>query len=235
MITNSIPPPQKKLSEIIIDLPGIASDPGGDAWISGIAQDSRRIKPGDLFVAFAGGSTDGHRFIPNAIQNGASAIVGTQPLGTLPVPYIQVGDSRLALAYLAASFWGNPARKLMVIGVTGTDGKTTTSTLIFDILRQAGYRAGMISTVNAIIGDQEIDTGFHVTTPDALDIQHYLAQMVAAGMTHVVLETTSHGLAQHRVAACDFDIAVVTNITHEHLDFHGGYAEYRAAKGHSFL
>lgn len=226
---NSEPP--KKLSQLILRLPGQVSVTGGEAWIQGIAQDSRRVKHGDLFVAYAGGSVDGHRFIPDAIRNGASAVVGTQPLEKISVPYVQVEDSRLALAYLAAAFWGNPAEKLLVIGVTGTDGKTTTSNLIFNILRQAGLRAGMISTVNAIIGDQEVDTGFHVTTPDALDIQHYLAMMVDAGITHVVLETTSHGLAQQRVAACDFDLAVVTNITHEHLDYHGSYEAYRAAKG----
>jgi UDP-N-acetylmuramoyl-L-alanyl-D-glutamate--2,6-diaminopimelate ligase len=124
---------------------------------------------------------------------------------------------------------------LTVIGVTGTDGKTTTTSMIHGILREAGVRAGMISTVNAVIGGEEVDTGFHVTTPDAHDVQRYLAQMVAAGLTHVVLETTSHGWAQHRVDACEFDIGVVTNITHEHLDEHGSYEAYRAAKARLFL
>ena len=158
-------------------------------------------------------------------------MVGTQPLSGLGVPYIQVGDSREALAKLAAAFYGYPARQLVMIGVTGTDGKTTTSNLLFHILQAAGLRAGMISTVNAVIGEQVFDTGFHVTTPEAPSVQAYLAQMVQAGLTHVVLETTSHGLAQRRVAACEFDMGVVTNITHEHLDYHGSYEAYRAAKG----
>jgi len=117
-----------------------------------------------------------------------------------------------------------------MIGVTGTDGKTTTCNLIHSILLAAGIKAGLISTVNAVIGEQVLDTGLHTTTPDAPDVQRYLAQMVAAGMTHCVLETTSHGLVQHRVTACEFDIAAVTNITHEHLDFHGSLENYRAAK-----
>jgi UDP-N-acetylmuramoyl-L-alanyl-D-glutamate--2,6-diaminopimelate ligase len=121
-----------------------------------------------------------------------------------------------------------------VIGVTGTDGKTTTSNLIYHILLAAGLRVGMISTVNALIGDQVLDTGFHVTTPEAPDVQRYLAQMVAAGLTHVILETTSHGLEQQRVTNGEFDLAVVTNISHEHLDFHGTYAAYRAAKARLF-
>jgi UDP-N-acetylmuramoyl-L-alanyl-D-glutamate--2,6-diaminopimelate ligase len=121
-----------------------------------------------------------------------------------------------------------------VIGVTGTDGKTTTANLIFQILLQAGCRSGIISTVNATIGGEIVDTGYHVTTPEAPEVQRYLARMVAAGLTHVVLETTSHGLAQHRVTACEFDVAVVTNITHEHLDYHGSYAAYTEAKGRLF-
>jgi len=202
--------------------------------VTGIALDSRAVQPGNIFVAMTGGSTDGHRYIPSAIERGASAVVGAQALEGLAVPYIQVEDTRVALAYLSAAFYGFPARKLVVIGVTGTDGKTTTSNLIYKILQQAEIRAGMISTVNAVIGDEEIDTGFHVTTPEAPDVQRYLAHMVDAGLTHVVLESTSHGLAQHRVTACEFDIGVVTNITHEHLDYHGSYEAYRAAKGMLF-
>jgi UDP-N-acetylmuramoyl-L-alanyl-D-glutamate--2,6-diaminopimelate ligase len=121
-----------------------------------------------------------------------------------------------------------------MIGVTGTDGKTTTASLIHSILTAAGLKAGLVSTVNAVIGDEVLDTGFHVTTPEALEVQGYLARMVAAGLTHCVLEVTSHGLAQHRVTACEFDVAVVTNITHEHLDFHKSYEAYRAAKAMLF-
>ena len=150
------------------------------------------------------------------------------------MPYVQVENSRKALTWLAAAFHGNPGRKLTVIGVTGTDGKTTTCNLLYQILLAAGYKAGLISTVNAIIGDEVLDTGFHVTTPDAPDVQAYLARMVAAGLTHVVLETTSHGWAQHRVDACEFDIGIITNITHEHLDQHGSFENYRAAKARLF-
>ncbi len=183
-------------------------------------------------MALEGGSLDGHRFIPDALQRGAAAVVGTQP-GPIEssVPYIQVRDGRQALAVLSAALFGFPARRMTMIGVTGTDGKTTTANLIYQILGSAGIRAGMISTVNALIGNEAIDTGFHVTTPEAPDVQAYLARMQAAGLTHVVLEATSHGLAQQRVAACDFDLGVVTNITHEHLDYHGSYEAYRAAKG----
>jgi UDP-N-acetylmuramoyl-L-alanyl-D-glutamate--2,6-diaminopimelate ligase len=198
--------------------------------ITGIVADSRQVQPGNLFVALVGGNSDGHRFIPQAVQRGAAAVVGMQPLSSLAVPYIQVDESRYALAHLAAAYYGHPAQKMVVIGITGTDGKTTTANLLFKVLKAAGLRTGMISTVNAVIGEVELDTGFHVTTPDATDVQRYLFMMAEEGTTHVILEATSHGLAQYRVEACDFDIAVVTNITHEHLDYHGSYEEYRAAK-----
>uniref|UniRef100_UPI002B56494F Mur ligase family protein n=1 Tax=Aggregatilinea sp. TaxID=2806333 RepID=UPI002B56494F len=129
---------------------------------------------------------------------------------------------------------GYPSRHLTVIGVTGTDGKTTTCTLLHSILTAAGLRAGLLSTVSAVIGDEALDTGLHVTTPHADEVQAYLARMVRAGMTHAVLETTSHGLAQGRVNGVEYDVAVLTNVTHEHLDFHGSWEEYRRAKGRLF-
>ncbi len=199
--------------------------------ITGIALDSRQVEPGNVFIALQGGSVDGHRFIPQAITQGAVAVVGSEPSFDIEVPYIRVTDGRLALAQLSAAFFGFPARELIVVGVTGTDGKTTTANLIFHILKAAKIQAGMITTVNALIGNKVLDTGFHVTTPEAPIVQGYLAEMVASGMSHVVLETTSHGLEQKRVAACEFDVGVVTNITHEHLDYHGSYEEYLAAKG----
>jgi UDP-N-acetylmuramoyl-L-alanyl-D-glutamate--2,6-diaminopimelate ligase len=205
-----------------------------DVQITGIAIDSRAAKQGDLFVAMQGGTTDGHAYIQKAIDNGAVALVGEKDLDGFNVPYIRLNNTRHALTWIAASFYNQPAHSLTVIGVTGTDGKTTTSNIIYKILIAAGIKAGMISTVNAVIGDKVLDTGFHVTTPDAHDVQKYLAQMVEAGLTHVVLETTSHGWAQHRVDACEFDIAVLTNITHEHLDEHGSYENYRAAKARLF-
>jgi UDP-N-acetylmuramoyl-L-alanyl-D-glutamate--2,6-diaminopimelate ligase len=205
-----------------------------DIPIRGISIDSRAVKPGDLFVAMPGGAVDRHDFIQNVIENGAVAIVGEKDVTGLPVPYIRLDNTRRALTWMAGSFHNWPARHLTVIGVTGTDGKTTTTNLIHKILLAAGLKAGMISTVNAVIGDEVLDTGFHVTTPDAHDVQRYLARMVEAGLTHVVLETTSHGWSQHRVDACEFDIGVLTNITHEHMNEHGTYENYRAAKARLF-
>nr|MBI2905624.1 UDP-N-acetylmuramoyl-L-alanyl-D-glutamate--2,6-diaminopimelate ligase [Chloroflexota bacterium] len=225
-----------RLSTLVSALPAVLQRSPGNPDILGIEHDSRSVTPGALFVARRGGNTDGHRFIPNAIERGAVAIVGEDSRTPTPphLAYVQVPDSSEALAWLCAAYHDFPARKLVMIGVTGTDGKTTTCNLIHSVLLAAGLKAGMISTVNAVIGDEVLDTGLHTTTPDAPDVQRYLAQMAAAGMTHCVLETTSHGLAQHRVAACDFDFAVVTNITHEHLDFHGSLENYRAAKAKLF-
>lgn len=202
--------------------------------VTGLAADSRKVRPGFIFVAWQGGQLDGHRYIPDAVKNGAVAVVGTRELSGLGVPYIRVQESRVALARLSAAAYDFPGRQMTVMGVTGTDGKTTTTNLIYQLLLHSGKRTGMISTVNAVVGDQALDTGFHVTTPDAPDVQYYLAQMVAAGQTHAVLEATSHGLDQHRVDGCEFDIAIVTNITHEHLDYHGNYAAYQQAKGRLF-
>jgi UDP-N-acetylmuramoyl-L-alanyl-D-glutamate--2,6-diaminopimelate ligase len=225
----------KKLSQLIDDCQICNDRPKNynEVEITDIHFDSRKVSAGSLFVALTGGSADGHDYIPAAIANGAAAVVGTMDL-SLTVPYIKVKDSREALAYLAASFNDHPGRKLTVVGVTGTDGKTTTSNLLFQILKIAGIKAGLVSTVNAVIGDEVIDTGFHVTTPEATEVQQLLAKMVRAGLTHVILETTSHGLAQHRVTGCEFDVAVVTNITHEHLDYHGSYEGYRSAKARLF-
>lgn len=223
------------LRQILGEIP-LTSSTGDwpDLSIAGVAIDSRKVVAGDLFVCLKGGSADGHAYIPQAIARGAVAIAGEEPSPGLAVPYIRFDSSRAALSWLAAAFYGWPGRHLRVVGVTGTDGKTTTTNLIYQELLAAGIPTGMISTVNAAIGDEILDTGFHVTTPDAPDVQRYLAQMVAAGLTHAVLETTSHGWAQHRVDACEFDIGVVTNITHEHLDQHGTYESYRAAKARLF-
>lgn len=200
------------------------------AEVTGLEYDSRQVSKGKIFFAVKGINSDGHDFIRSALKNGAVAVVGSKAISVDEVPYIQVADSREALAHTAAAFHGFPARKLNVIGVTGTDGKTTTVNLIFRILMAAGIKAGMISTVNAVVGDEVIDTGFHVTTPEAPTIQSYLRKMTDHGLTHVVLEATSHGLDQRRVAACEIDMAVITNITHEHLDYHGNYDGYFDAK-----
>lgn len=223
-----------RLAEIAQALPGWEIAERDDRIITGVTSDSRQVIPGSLFVALMGSNLDGHRFIRDAIQRGAAAVVGMHPQQDLSIPYFTSVDTRLALARLSAAFYRYPAQSLTVIGVTGTDGKTTTSNLIFRILQAADIKTGMISTVNAVIGAQDLDTGFHVTTPEAPDIQYYLAQMVAAGLKVVVLETTSHGLDQQRVAACDFDVGVITNITHEHIDYHGSFEAYRAAKARLF-
>ncbi len=228
-------PKQKSLQVMFAELPLLFCMKGvPDIPISGISIDSRAVEPGHLFVAMKGVNADGHDYIPQAIERGAAAAVGDRELTGLSVPYIRLENPRRVLTWLAGSFYNWPGRHLTVIGVTGTDGKTTTSNLIHKILLAAGIKAGMISTVNAVIGDEVLDTGFHVTTPDAHDVQRYLARMVEAGLTHVVLETTSHGWSQYRVDACEFDIGVVTNITHEHLDEHGSYENYRAAKARLF-
>ena len=205
-----------------------------DMSICGITADSRKVDHGYIFIACPGKSVDGHSFIEKAIEKGAVAVVGEKNIVDCKVPYTRVDNSKRALAYLSAAFYNYPASKMVMIGVTGTDGKTTTANLIYRILLTAGFKAGMISTVSAVIGDIVMDTGFHVTTPDAPDVQQLLSRMVDAGITHVVLETTSHGWEQYRVDACEFDIGVITNITHEHLDQHGSFNNYRAAKARLF-
>ena len=224
----------RNLSDLFVNLPVKVLSGIQPVEVTGIVSDSRRVQPGNLFVAVRGNSFDGHRYITDAISRGAAAVVGVDPGIYLDVPYIQVSDTRQALPYIAAAFYNHPGRQLTMIGVTGTDGKTTTTNLIFHILLSAGIKAGMISTVNAVIGNQVLDTGFHVTTPEAVDVQRYLAMMVQSGLTHAVLETTSHGWAQHRVDGCEFDVAVITNITHEHLDEHGSLDNYRKTKARLF-
>ncbi|MCB9101454.1 MAG: UDP-N-acetylmuramoyl-L-alanyl-D-glutamate--2,6-diaminopimelate ligase [Anaerolineales bacterium] len=205
--------------------------------ITHLTADSRQVAAGTLFVAYQGVTIDGHRFIPEVVSKEAAAIVceDTQfvPV-SVSIPVVVVPNGREALAYLAAAWYDFPARHIATIGITGTDGKTTTINFLYHILRAAGKKVSMINTVNAVIGDTILETGLHTTTPDAPDVQRYLAQMVEAGTEVCLLETTSHGLAQHRVTACEFDVAVVTNITHEHLDIHGSLAGYRAAKAALF-
>jgi UDP-N-acetylmuramoyl-L-alanyl-D-glutamate--2,6-diaminopimelate ligase len=216
-----------------------------DVRVAAVTADSRAVTPGTLFFAVSGGSVDGHRFAADALARGAVAVVGTQmraaleEAGLLSVgtPYIQVTESRAALAAAAALLQGFPSHSLAVIGVTGTDGKTTTSSIIESILVAAtrsaeapAGRVGVVTTVGARIGGREIDTGFHVTTPDAPDVQQYLADMRDAGCIYAVVESTSHGLHQQRVGSVAYDVAVVTNITHEHLDYHGTRDAYVAAK-----
>ncbi len=241
-----------RLRYLIGALPTILGQIGGDVEIHSVAADSRRVHPGALFIAVPGVNVDGHRFIAEAVSEGAVAVVGERPPQELPglpwgaFAYVRVACAREAWGWLCAAWHDFPSRKMTLIGVTGTDGKTTTVNLTHAILRAAGLDAGMISTLSARVpstgpstgsghrsghrGEEEDDTGLHTTTPDPPDVQRYLARMVEAGATHAVLEVTSHGLAQHRVAGCDFDVVAVTNVTHEHLDFHGTLSAYQQAK-----
>lgn len=221
-----------RLSDLIKDLPVVAQSADDPVITAPISENAQTVEPGGVFLARQGATVDGHDFIPQAAERGAAAVVGEVPpdAAVCPLPYVQVADGRSALGLLAAAYYGYPARKLIVVGVTGTDGKTTTCALLHSILRAAGCNAGMISTVSAVIGDETLATGFHVTTPPAHEVQMYLARMVNAGLTHAILEATSHGLAQGRVNGVDFDVAVLTNVTHEHLDFHGTWEQYRRDK-----
>jgi len=220
---------------LVASLPEAESHNWASLDVRHVVCDSRRVVPGDLFVAVPGVSVDGHDFIPAALTAGAVAFVVERLVPELAgLPTLIVPDAREAYAHLQAAYHGHPGRRLGVIGVTGTDGKTTTTRLIASILRAAGHKVGYVDTVSARIGDKDVPTGFHTTTPDAAEIQSYLAEMVEEGVEFAIVESTSHGLAQHRVTACEYDVAVVTNITHEHLDYHGTYEAYRDAKAMLF-
>lgn len=222
------------LLDLFSSIPFLTDKTVPDVDITSLTVDSREVTPGTLFVAVRGVNLDGHQFLEHAVQRGAVAAIGEQPAPDLPIPYYRVENARLAFSELAAAWYGRPAQKLTLIGVTGTDGKTTTVNLIYHIMEAAGLKAGMISTVNAVLGERTLETGLHVTTPEPLKVQAMLAEMVEAGITHAVLEVTSHGLAQHRVLPHEFRVAVVTNITHEHLDYHGSYQAYHDAKAMLF-
>ncbi len=228
----------KTLRQLLAAIPPeqILSTAGAlDAVIAAeVVESSMDVAPGGLFVARAGQVTDGQRYIPAAIVAGAAAIVGEAAQEKLPVPYVRVKNAQRVLGFLAAAYHDFPARSLAIIGVTGTDGKTTTCHLLHSILKCAGFKAGYISTISADFGGQAAPTGLHVTTPGAPQIQSYLARMRQAGLSHCILEMTSHGLAQGRLQAVDIDIAVLTNVMHEHLDFHGSWQNYRAAKALMF-
>ena len=213
---------------------------GPDVTLTRFTEKTSEVEPGAAFVARVRTGSDGHPYISQAIARGASLILAQRPPDELAVAvplgvvYLTVPDTAEALAWLAAAWEGFPSRDLVTIGITGTDGKTSTANILFSILQAAGIRAGLLSTIRAVIGGAEEPLELHVTTPEAPVVQRYLRRMVDAGLTHVVLESTSHALAQSRVAAVDFDLAVVTNITHEHLDYHGSYEAYFAAKRRLF-
>ena len=234
---------ERALATLLAQLPDRLRLPG-DAPVPAVAvrsitDNSQEVGADALFVAVPGLQQDGHRFIPQAVSAGAAAVVGSHPLAWLQeqnwwpqptdVPYLQVTDSREALAWLSAAFYRFPSRAQAVIGVTGTDGKTTTCSIVEAILRRSAA-VGVITTVGARIAGVEQETGLHVTTPDAPKVQALLAQMRSAGCDFAIVESTSFGLDQKRVAAVEYDVAALTNITHEHLDIHGSFEAYRAAK-----
>ncbi len=189
---------------------------------------SQDVTPGGLFVAVKGFAADGHDFIEQAIARGAAAVVCEKPCSAAGAVMIPVADSRKALAALAAEFYGHPSRHMTVIGITGTNGKTTTSYLIESILQAAGHATGVIGTINYRFGGKCFDTP--VTTPESLDLQRILADMRSAGVTHAVMEISSHALDLCRVHACNIDVAVFTNLTQDHLDFHQTMEAYWASK-----
>lgn len=197
--------------------------------VKGITYDSRLVEPGFLFVAIKGFQTDGHLYVRNALAVGAVAVV-TQEKMALPagVAWALVPDSRLALALLSACFFGNPSAGLRLVGVTGTNGKTTTTHLIAAVYRAAGAKVGLIGTVYNRIGERILPV--RCTTPESLDLQKLLAEMVKEGVETAVMEVSSHALELNRVAGCDYDVAVFTNFTQDHLDFHNDMESYLAAK-----
>ena len=207
----------------------------GDLEIAEVAYDSRKVKPGTLFVAIHGEKTDGNEFIAEAIARGAVAIVSEQARReSIPaeVPWIKVPFARRALALIAANYFGRPAEVLKLVGVTGTNGKTTTSFLVDSILRAAGCEVGLLGTISYRLV-REARPAIH-TTPESLDLQNFLADVVRAGGTHAVLEASSHALAQDRLWGCPFAVAIFTNLTRDHLDYHKTLDDYFAAKRRLF-
>lgn len=201
----------------------------GNVRVSGITYDSREVRPGDLFAALPGSDFDGHRYIDSAIERGAAAILAERKIDT-GVPVIEVGGSRASLALISAEFYGNPSRELTMIGLTGTDGKTTTSYMLRDMLERAGKQTGLIGTIGIALGDGTHVHLPHQTTPESNLVQRYLREMVDRKTDSAILEATSHGLHMHRLDQTVFTIAGVTNITHEHLEYHKTIDNYRLAK-----
>ncbi len=208
----------------------------GQLEITNLAYDSRKVAPGGLFVAVPGMHTDGRKYLDDAARRGALAAIGPelQDYTTSPMPYIVVENVLSALADLSCAWYGYPAQQLCTIGVTGTDGKTTTSNLIHTLLREAGIHCGLMTTANFKSDDREWENATRQSTLEAPEVQQFLRSLLDEGRTHAVIEATSHGLELQRVRGCAFDIGVVTNITHEHLEFHKTLENYRRAKARLF-
>ncbi|MBR3499392.1 MAG: UDP-N-acetylmuramoyl-L-alanyl-D-glutamate--2,6-diaminopimelate ligase [Selenomonadaceae bacterium] len=219
----------KKLSELALLIPD-AKILGEDVEISGIEHDSRSVAAKNLFVCMEGAHVDGHKFIPQAQSRGAVAILTARknfrPLENISV--LIVPDMLNALAVIVPYFYDYPARKMRVVGITGTNGKTTTTYMLREIFRGAGLKVGLIGTIQILIGDESFPV--RNTTPNVIDLQKILAEMLAAKVQVVVMEVSSHALAEHRVAGVEFDTAVFTNLTQDHLDFHGTLENYLRAK-----
>lgn len=217
-----------KLSEILQGIEVLECNCSMDLEITGISYDSRQTQPGDLFVAVTGFASDGHKFIGMAREKGAAAVL-CERAPQEPVPYIRVADTRLALALASANYFGHPAGQMTFIGVTGTNGKTTTTYLLKHILEQVlGAKVGLVGTIQNMIGDQVIET--ERTTPESYELQKLFSEMAQAGCTHVVMEVSSHALALSRVAGVHFAVGMFTNLTQDHLDFHKTMEAYREAK-----
>jgi UDP-N-acetylmuramoyl-L-alanyl-D-glutamate--2,6-diaminopimelate ligase len=198
--------------------------------VTGVCIDSRKVRKDSLFIAVRGTQTDGHDHISQALEQGAAAIVCERmPEQTAHgVTYVQVRDARQATGIIACNFFDNPSEKLKLVGVTGTNGKTTTATLLYNLFRGLGYKVGLLSTVRNLVDGEELESTH--TTPDAISLNLLLDRMVKAGCSHCFMEVSSHALHQQRVAGIRFEGAIFTNITHDHLDYHGTFSDYIAAK-----
>lgn len=207
-----------------------------DAQITVVTHDSRQARPGALFVCLRGEKSDGHAYIPQAVEAGAAAIVLEQePDPSLPIPAVRVTDARLALAHLAHEFYDRPSASFGLTGVTGTNGKTTVTYMIASIFETAGKKTGVIGTTGVKIGGVDVETHWSVsTTPEATELQALFAKMRDDAVDEVVMEASSHAIDQNRTACCEFDAAVFTNLTQDHLDYHKTMEAYRAAKSRLF-
>lgn len=207
-----------KLKELLTDVTVLNATADMELDIKDIAYDSRKVQPGGMFVAISGFATDGNRFIPMAMEKGAAVIV-TARKPERDVPYVLVASDRLALAYIGRNFYGNPAASMQMIGVTGTNGKTSSTLLLKHVLEVVkGAKVGLMGTMENIIGDEHIPADR--TTPESFELQALLARMRSAGCTHVIMEVSSHAIALDRVAGITYDVASFTNLTEDHLDFH---------------
>ena len=230
--------PEVALRNLLAGVPALEVHGDLGLVVRGITYDSREVGPGFLFVAMDGVHTDGHRFIADAVGRGAVAVLHGRSLPSVPegTTCIRVDNPRTALSPVAAAFFGHPSREIRVIGVTGTDGKSSTVWFITQLLGFLGRKAGFLSTVSFQTGEQVVKNPFRQSTPEATEIHGMLRDMVGAGREFAVVETTSHGLSarMNRLGDVAFDAAVLTNVTHEHLEFHGSFAQYRSDKANLF-